>query len=78
MRLAGVFCIPFVIWLSITGSIYLFRPQIERWLDRPYDHLQLEGARATPEQIAQAAVAAVPHSRLPNHLLLRLGVWCLR
>ena len=61
---AGVFCIPFVIWLSITGSIYLFRPQIERWLDRPYDHLHLEGSRAAPEQIARAAVASVPHSVL--------------
>ena len=61
---AGVFCIPFVIWLSITGSIYLFRPQIERWLDRSYDHLDLKGARATPEQIARAAVKAVPHSIL--------------
>ena len=61
---AGVFCIPFVIWLSITGSIYLFRPQIESWLDRPYDHLHLDGAGATPEQIALAAVTAVPHSSL--------------
>jgi uncharacterized iron-regulated membrane protein len=61
---AGVFCIPFVLWLSFTGSIYLFRPQIERWLDRPYDHLHLAGVRATPEQIALAAVAAVPHSSL--------------
>lgn len=61
---AGVFCIPFVLWLSVTGSIYLFRPQIERWLDRPYDHLHLEGTQATPEQIALAAVAAVPHSSL--------------
>jgi len=61
---AGIFCIPFVLWLSVTGSIYLFRPQIERWLDRPYDHLHLEGDRATPEQIARAAVAAVPHSSL--------------
>ncbi len=32
---AGIFCIPLVIWLSCTGSIYLFRPQIERWIDRP-------------------------------------------
>ncbi|MGI4755424.1 MAG: PepSY-associated TM helix domain-containing protein [Janthinobacterium lividum] len=59
---AGVFSIPFTIWLSLTGSIYLFRPQIERWLDRPYDHLHLSGQRSTPEQIALAAAAAVPHS----------------
>ena len=61
---AGIFCIPFVIWLSLTGSIYLFKPQIERWLDQPYDHLHLNGPRSTPEQIALAAVAAVPHSSL--------------
>jgi len=61
---AGIFCIPFVVWLACTGSIYLFKPQIERWLDRPYDHLHMSGNRATPEQVALAAVAAVPHATL--------------
>jgi uncharacterized iron-regulated membrane protein len=61
---AGVFCIPLVIWLACTGSIYLFKPQIERWLDRPYDHLALDGRRATPEQIANAGMDAVPGSSL--------------
>lgn len=61
---AGVFCIPLVIWLSCTGSIYLFKPQIERWLDRSYEHLSLHGSRATPEQIATAAMDAVPDSSL--------------
>ncbi|MDE1161835.1 MAG: PepSY domain-containing protein [Acidobacteriaceae bacterium] len=61
---AGVFCIPLVIWLACTGSIYLFKPQIEHWLDRPYDHLHLHATRSTPEQIAIAAVQAVPNSSL--------------
>lgn len=61
---AGVFCIPLVIWLACTGSIYVFKPQIERWLDRPYDHLSLSGSRATPAQIALAAVGSVPGSTL--------------
>ena len=61
---AGVFCIPLVIWLACTGSIYLFEPQIERWLDRPYDHLNMSGQPATPEQIAIAAMHAVPGSSL--------------
>lgn len=61
---AGVFCIPLVIWLACTGSIYVFKPQIERWLDRPYDHLALTGTRATPAQIALVAVRAVPGSTL--------------
>ncbi|RZU42377.1 PepSY-associated TM helix domain-containing protein [Edaphobacter modestus] len=61
---AGIFCIPLVIWLACTGSIYLFKPQIERWLDRPYDHLALHGQRATPEAIANVAMDAVPGSSL--------------
>ena len=59
---AGIFSIPFILWLSCTGSIYLFRPQIEHRLDRPYDHLHLTGNRASPQQIALAAAAAVPKS----------------
>lgn len=59
---AGLFSIPFILWLSCTGSIYLFRPQIEHWLDRPYDHLHVAGERASAEQVAIAAVAAVPGS----------------
>jgi uncharacterized iron-regulated membrane protein len=61
---AGIFCIPLVIWLACTGSIYLFKPQIERWLDRPYDHLALHGPQATPEAVANAAMDAVPGSSL--------------
>jgi len=61
---AGVFCIPLVIWLSCTGAIYLFKPQIEHWLDRPYDHLAISGPLTTPEQIANAAMDAVPDSSL--------------
>ena len=61
---AGLFSIPFVIWLSITGSIYLFKPQIERWLERPYDTLRLTGPLATPEAQVLAGLAAVPGSSL--------------
>ncbi len=58
---AGVFSIPFILWLSITGSIYLFRPQIEAWLDRPYDHLVMGNAGATPAAQVEAALHAVPN-----------------
>jgi uncharacterized iron-regulated membrane protein len=61
---AGLFCIPFVIWLSVTGSIYLFRPQVERWLDRHYEHLQITGPRASREAQIQTAISAVPGSKL--------------
>lgn len=56
---AGVLCIPFVLWLAATGSIYLFRAQIESAIDAPYDHLSI-AQRTTPAQQARAAVVAVP------------------
>jgi uncharacterized iron-regulated membrane protein len=52
---AGLFCIPLVIILSITGSIYLFKTEIEDWIDRDCDHLTFRGASAgTAEQIRAA------------------------
>jgi uncharacterized iron-regulated membrane protein len=61
---AGLFAVPFILWLSVTGSIYLFRPQIERYLDRPYDALTISGPRTTAAAQATAALAAVPGARL--------------
>jgi uncharacterized iron-regulated membrane protein len=65
---AGLFCIPFVLWLSITGTVFLFHPQIQHWLDRPYDHLFID-QRATANAQAQAALAAVPGSTLDSYQL---------
>lgn len=61
---AGLFCFPFVVVLAISGTIYLFTPQIEAWLDRPYDHLAVTGQPAGAAAQAQAALAAVPGSTL--------------
>ncbi|CAN5207831.1 PepSY domain-containing protein [soil metagenome] len=65
---AGLFCIPFVLWLSLTGSIYAFRPQIERFIDRPYAHLAVTRP-ATAAAQAEAAVRAVPGSELHRYEL---------
>jgi uncharacterized iron-regulated membrane protein len=59
---AALFCLPFFCWLAVTGSIYLFRPDIEALLDRPYESLSIAGPRAAPSAEARAAVAAVPGS----------------
>jgi uncharacterized iron-regulated membrane protein len=65
---AGLFCIPFVLWLSITGTVFLFHPQIQHWLDRPYDHLFID-QRATANAQVQVALAAVPGSTLDSYQL---------
>lgn len=66
---AGLFCIPFILWLSVTGAIYLFKPQIESWLDRPYEGLSVDGPRASAAAQARAALASVPGSKLHAYQL---------
>lgn len=61
---AGLFCVPLVLWLALTGSLYLFKPQIEAWLDRGYDRLPASGAPAAPSAQVAAALAAVPGGTL--------------
>ena len=57
---AGLFCIPFVLILSLTGAAYLFKPQVEAFLDGPYDHLVIDGGARSPEAQVKAALAAAP------------------
>lgn len=66
---AGLFAIPFVLLLSITGAIYLFKPQIEAWQERSFEHLQLTGTHSLPSQQVAAALAAVPGSVLNAYQL---------
>jgi len=62
---AGLFCVPFVLWLAGTGTIYLFKPQIEAWMDRPYEALlRPRQAPASAEAQVSAALSAVPGSAL--------------
>lgn len=56
---AGLFCLPFVAFLSLTGAIYLFKPQIDDWIDWRYDHLATV-LSPSPTRDVQAALSAVP------------------
>ena len=61
---AGLFCIPFALWLSVTGAIYLFKPQIEAYIDQPYSNLTLTGPAASAKDQVNAALATQPGSVL--------------
>lgn len=68
---AGLFVLPFVLILSVTGAIYLFKPQIDRWEERNYRGLSIEGAVSADDQL-RAALSAYPGARfngyrLPEH-----------
>jgi uncharacterized iron-regulated membrane protein len=65
---AGLFCIPFVMSLAVTGSVYLFRPQIEAWLDAPYRYLA-NATTAQPSAQVAAAISAVPGATLKAYQL---------
>ncbi|WP_380785467.1 PepSY-associated TM helix domain-containing protein [Sphingomonas sp. R86521] len=66
---AGLFCMPFVLWLSVTGTIYLWKPQIEVWQDRAYDTLPVQAPRAAPDRIVATALTAVPGAHLSKYQL---------
>jgi uncharacterized iron-regulated membrane protein len=66
---AGIFCIPFVIVLALTGAIYLFKPYYEHWQERDYRGLQITGAALAPNQQIAAALAVVPHGKFLNYRL---------
>ena len=67
---AGLFCVPFVVWLSVTGGIYLFKPQIEAALYAPYRDVAVAGRPLLlPTRIATAATAAAPGSILHKYVL---------
>jgi uncharacterized iron-regulated membrane protein len=66
---AGLFCVPFILILALTGSIYLFKPQVEAWLDSPYDGNTIDGPLAAPSMLVAQAVEAVPGSRFQHFIL---------
>ncbi|NIJ20660.1 putative iron-regulated membrane protein [Sphingomonas naasensis] len=67
---AGLFVLPFILILSVTGSIYLFKPQIDRWQERAYRGLGTEGAVSPDKQLASVMTrfptARFTHYRLPE------------
>ena len=65
---AGLMVMPLVLILSVTGAIFLFKPQIERWEERAYHGLPTTGA-VSPNVQVDAALAAVPGARFHSYRL---------
>jgi uncharacterized iron-regulated membrane protein len=65
---AGLFCIPFVIWLAATGTLFLFSDNLQSLIDRPLNHLTISHATTINAQV-QAALAAVPGTTLDAYQL---------
>lgn len=65
---AGLFVLPFILILSVTGAIYLFKPQIDRWEERDFRGLG-EAGRVSPDAQLGAALAANPGARFHAYRL---------
>lgn len=65
---AGLFVIPFVLVLALSGSIFLFKPQIERWEERAFHDLPVHDAAPAGRQV-EAALAAFPGARFHSYRL---------
>lgn len=66
---AGIFCIPFVLTLALSGAIYLFKPQVDAWLESPYRNLSVTGPRASAQQHLEAARDFLSGGQLLNYRL---------
>jgi len=63
---AGLFVMPMVLILALTGSLYLFKPQVERWEERAFQHLPSADAVQPDDQVG-AALQAFPGARFHSY-----------
>ncbi|MET0545551.1 MAG: PepSY domain-containing protein [Caulobacterales bacterium] len=66
---AGLLCIPFVLWLSITGAIYVFKPQVEAWLDAPFESRSVVLHPTSPQSQVRAALMDNPGAQFRSYQL---------
>src|SRR5688572_26995125 len=65
---AGLCVLPFVLVLALSGTVFLFKPQIDRWEESAYRQLPTT-ATASPSQQAAAALAAFPGATFHSYRL---------
>ncbi len=62
--LASLYVLPFMLMLSLTGGVYLYKPQIENWLYADQFFVEPQGQRVPLEQQIENLKAAVDVQRL--------------
>lgn len=54
---AGLLVMPIILILSVSGAIYLFKPQIDQWEERNFRGLPVDGSVSPDRQLSAALVA---------------------
>jgi uncharacterized iron-regulated membrane protein len=65
---AGLLVLPLVLVLSLSGALFLFKPQVERWEERAFQGLPTSGA-VTPAQQVTAALVGFPGAHFASYRL---------
>jgi uncharacterized iron-regulated membrane protein len=65
---AGLFVIPFIIILSLSGAVYLFKPQIERWEEQDFRNLPTTNS-VTPSAQVAVSLGAHPQATFESYRL---------
>ena len=65
---AGLFVMPMIVLLSITGAIYVFKPQVEAWEERSFAALPTH-ASVSPDDQVESALRAFPGASLHSYRL---------
>ena len=65
---AGLFVAPFMILLSLTGIIYLFKPQLDPLMYRQLMVVPVVGQRLTADQLLERVHAAYPQASISQYL----------
>lgn len=67
---AALFVMPMIVILSITGAIYLFKPQVEAWEEQSFAALAITGA-VSPDAQVEAALGKFPGASFHSYRLPR-------
>jgi uncharacterized iron-regulated membrane protein len=65
---AGLFVMPFILILSLTGAVFLFKPQIDRWEERSFRGLPTANA-VSPNAQLDAVLEAFPGATFSSYRL---------
>jgi uncharacterized iron-regulated membrane protein len=65
---AGLFVIPFVLILALSGTVFLFKPQVDRWEERAFRSLPMADA-VTPGRQVEAVLSAFPGAQFHSYRL---------
>ena len=65
---AGVIVLPLIVILSVSGALYLFKPQVERWEERSFQQLPTAASVSASVQV-KAALSSVTDGRFYSYRL---------